>query len=88
MNFHISSFLHHIFAISGLCADVEVLIETDWYLLFLPPVVQLKEVLVNMLLDGQPLELVDDILQVIPVADWSARNAFTDAMSTICQHLR
>lgn len=41
-----------------------------------------------MLLDGQALELVHDILQVIPVEGWSVRQALTDAVSDICQHFR
>ena len=41
-----------------------------------------------MLLDGQALELVHDILQVIPVDGWSVRNALTDAVSDVCQHFR
>lgn len=49
---------------------------------------QLKEVLVNMLLDGEALELVHDILEIMPVESWTVRDALTDAMSTVCTHFR
>lgn len=41
-----------------------------------------------MILDGQALELVDDILAVIPIPDWTVREALTDAVTRICRDLR
>ncbi|XP_067933304.1 NBAS subunit of NRZ tethering complex-like [Watersipora subatra] len=49
---------------------------------------KLKEVLTGMLLEGQVLELVDDILQVMQVDGWTVRHALNDAVLIICAHLR
>lgn len=59
-----------------------------YYYQSLMRVLKLKEVLVGMLLDGQALELVHDILQVIPIDGWKVRDALMDAVTDICQHLR
>lgn len=48
----------------------------------------MKDVLVDMLLDGQALELVHDILEIMPIDGWTVRNALTHAMALICTHLR
>lgn len=41
-----------------------------------------------MLLDGQVLELVQDVLEVMPIEQWTVREALSEAMLVICTHLR
>ncbi|XP_041364061.1 neuroblastoma-amplified sequence-like isoform X2 [Gigantopelta aegis] len=49
---------------------------------------QLKNLLIRMVLDGQSVELVDDMLQVAPLGFWSARTVVQEAVKLVAEKLR